>query len=290
MGIFKNKYNELRSGWTIIAILILIIVAQGIGSSLVPENGTEDNIVTIVSVTLVYGLLAIGGGMLLFKLLYKSSWKQVGLIPEGLVADLMYGLGIGTVSMIIIFGALLIAGQAKTSINMEKLLNPILIANLLSVGITAFSEELLIRGFMMTALKTTRRKWVILCGSSILFSLAHLLNPWATALSLANTFIAGLLFAYMFIKSGKLWLPTGYHIAWNFFQGDVFGMNVSGQAQLSAFKTTMGANELLTGGNVGPEGGLLVTIVLLIGALYVRCVIKHPVQKCWTMDSDMPLN
>ena len=289
MGIFKNRYNELRSGWTIAAILILIIAAQGIGSSMVPENVTEDSIITIVSVTLVYGLIAIGGGLLLFKLLYKRSWKQVGLIPEGWVSDILYGMGIGTVSMTMIFGILLLIDQAETSVNMAKLLSPLMLVNLVSVGITAFSEEFLVRGFMMTALKTTRKKRVILCGSSILFSLVHLLNPWATALSLLNTFIAGLLFAWMFIKSGKLWLPTGYHIAWNFFQGDVFGMNVSGQAQLSAFQTTIGANELLTGGNAGPEGGLLVTFVLLLGALYVHYIIKTPNEQYWKMDSDLPL-
>lgn len=41
-------------------------------------------------------------------------------------------------------------------------------------------------------------------------------------LSLFNTFLAGMLFAYMFIKSGKLWLSSGFHIAWNYFQGDIF--------------------------------------------------------------------
>ena len=289
MRVFKNKYGELRSSWTLAAILLLVIVAQGVGSSLVSESGVDESIVLIIAVTLIYGLIAIGGGMLLFKLLYRRSWRQVGLIPEGLAADLLSGIGLGTVSMGLIFGILLCTGQAETSFNMAKLLSAVFFINLLSVGITAFSEEFLARGFMMTALKTTRKKWIILCGSSILFSLVHLLNPWVTALSLINTFLAGLLFAYMFVKSGKLWLPTGYHLAWNFFQGDVFGMNVSGQAQLSVFTTTMEASNLLTGGNTGPEGGLLVTFVLLLSALYVRYFIKTPKQQHWMMDSDLPL-
>jgi len=290
MRILKNRYGELRSGWAIAAILILIIVAQGTGSSLVPENGADESILMILAVTLVYGLIAIGGGAILFKLLYKRSLRQVGLIPEGWYSGLLHGMGIGAVSMGLVFAALLVTGQAETSFNMARLLSPLLLANLLSVSLTAFSEEFLVRGFMMTALKTTRNKWMILCASSVLFSLVHLLNPWATVLSLTNTFLAGLLFAYMFIKSGKLWLPTGYHLAWNFLQGDVFGMHVSGRAQLSAFDTTMGANQWLTGGASGPEGGLLVTMVLLLGALYVRYAIRPPAQKSWTLDSDMPLN
>ena len=90
-------------------------------------------------------------------------------------------------------------------------------------------------------------------------------------------------------QAGKLWLPTGYHLAWNFLQGDVFGMNVSGRAQLSAFSTAMGTSELLTGGGAGPEGGLLVTFVRLLGALYVRYVIKTPNEPHRTMDNDLPL-
>ena len=287
--IFKNRFGELRSGWAIAAILLLIIVAQGVGRSLVPENDAGDNVFLILGVSLVYGTIAIGGGLLLFKLLYRRNRRQLGLIPEGRAFDLLRGVGIGAVSMGLVFGILLFSGQAKTTLHVSKLLNPVILINLASVSLTAFSEEFLVRGLMMTALKTTRSKWAILCTSSVLFSLVHLLNPWATALSLMNTFLAGLLFAYMFIKSGKLWLPTGYHIAWNFLQGDVFGMNVSGQAQWSAFGTSMGANVLLTGGNAGPEGGLVVTGILLLGALYVRYAIAPPKQPHWTIDGDLPL-
>ena len=289
MNIIKNRYGELRSGWVITLIIVLIIVAQGIGSSLVPENGDETSISLIMLVTLVYGVISIGGGIVLFKLLYKRSLRQIGLITVGLVTDLLHGITIGVVSMVLVFSFLLLTGQATTSLNMEKLIAPVLIANLISVSITAFSEELLVRGFMMTALKTTRNKWVVFLASSIIFSLVHLLNPWATILSLTNTFLAGLLFAYMFVKSGKLWLPTGFHLAWNFLQGDVFGMNVSGQAQLSAFSTTMGTNTLLTGGNAGPEGGLLVTLVLLLGMAYVYYIVKPPSEPHWEIDSDLPL-
>jgi hypothetical protein len=33
------------------------------------------------------------------------------------------------------------------------------------------------------------------------------------------------------------------------FQGDIFGMNVSGNSQTAIFKTKQGTNELLTDGN-----------------------------------------
>jgi hypothetical protein len=89
----------------------------------------------------------------------------------------------------------------------------------------------------------------------------------------------------MFIKSGALWLPTGFHIAWNFLQGDVFGMNVSGNEQAAIFSTKMGDNWILTGGSYGLEGGVLVTAVLLLGFMYVRFLVKTPDYPVLTMKS-----
>jgi Predicted metal-dependent membrane protease len=287
--IFKNQYGELRCGWAIAAVLGLIIIAQLVGASLAPENAAPDDIETIFSVTIVYSLIAIGGGILLFKLIYNRRLREVGLIRESLGWDLLHGFVIGTASMSLIFVVLLLTGQAETYFSAEKLFSIVTLANFISVGLTAFSEELLARGFIMTALKTTRKKWAILCVSSIIFSLVHLLNPGATALSLINTFLAGLIFAAMFVKSGKLWLSSGFHFAWNFFEGDIFGMNVSGREQWSIFSTDMGKYEFLTGGNAGPEGGLIVTCVLILGFLYVLYFVKKPKRPLWTMESGLPL-
>jgi membrane protease YdiL (CAAX protease family) len=240
-------------------------------------------------VTLIYSFIAIGGGLLLFKLLYKRSFRQIGLISHGSAAGMLHGMAIGIVSMSLVFGCLLLFGQAETTVDVKKLLSATILINFASVGLTAFSEELLARGIIMTALKATRRRYVILCASSLIFSLVHLLNPGATVLSLINTFLAGLFFAYMFMKSGALWLPTGFHLAWNFLQGDVFGMNVSGREQFAVFYTKMGTNKLLTGGNTGPEGGLLVTCALILGFAYVRFVIKAPNYPHWSLGGDLPL-
>ena len=167
---------------------------------------------------------------------------------------LLHGFGVGAISMGLIFSILLLAGQAEViGVNQGKLVSWIIPVNLMSVGVTAFSEEMLMRGFIMTALKTTRIKWLIFALPAVLFSFAHLLNPDPTILSLTNTFIAGLLFGYIFVKSGKLWLPAGFHIAWNFFQGDIFGMNVTGNEQASLLLTKLRTNEMLSGGAVGHE-------------------------------------
>lgn len=289
MSVLKNRYGEFRSGWSVTIVLILIIVAQMIGRGLVPEDADETSISVKIITTLVYSLIAIGGGILLFKLLYRREPQQMGLYPAKLFSELLHGFVIGAVSMILLFAALLACGQAEIiSVDISRLFSIALIVELISVSLFAFSEELLARGFIMTALKTTRNKWVIILVPAVIFSLVHLLNDGITAWSLINTFLAGLLFTYMFIKTGKLWLSSGFHIAWNFFQGDILGMITSGSEATGVLTTELGTNELLAGGSYGPEGSLLVTGVLVLAFLYVHYVVKKPEHPAWTVDSDLP--
>lgn len=292
--VFKNHYGELRSGWAIAAAMALIVTGQLAGRAMVPD-GREDEVTLKIMVTLVYGLIVAGGGMLLFKFIYKRDLREMGLIKEGWFPILLHGLAIGAVLAGLVFTGLIASGQARIlGVRPEKLLSIGIIADFLSVCVFMFSEELFCRGYIMTALKTTRNKWVILLSSSVIFGIAHFMNPGMTILSLFNTSFIGLLFAYMFVKSGKLWFPVGYHIAHNFMAHEIFGMATSGgvkQSQEAAvFMTSiMGINELLTGGIHGPEGGFFMTGVIVLGFFYVRFLVKTPDVNVWTMESDLPL-
>jgi membrane protease YdiL (CAAX protease family) len=289
--VFKNRYNELRSGWAIAAATAIILIGQMTGRALVPD-GKEDDIAVKVIVTLVYSPITIGGLLLLFKLLYKRSVRQMGLISEGWFSCFLYGIGMGAVSVGLLFVVLLVSAQVQvTGIDIVRLLTIRMPIEFASVCLFMFSEELFARGFLMTALKTTRNKWVILLSSSIIFGLAHLLNPEVGILSLVNMCLAGLLFAYMFVKSGKLWLPTGFHVAWNFISGDILGMMASEFQPASVVVTRIvGTNELLTGGIHGPDGGsLVVTVIILLALLYTHFFFNIPDSNVWTMESDLPL-
>jgi uncharacterized protein len=73
----------------------------------------------------------------------------------------------------------------------------------------------------------------------------------------------------MFLKSNNLWLSIGYHIAWNYFEGSVFGFQVSGQSTESLYKLNTPIKNIITGGQFGPEGGLIVTLIIVIGFIYL---------------------
>ncbi|WP_132745220.1 CPBP family intramembrane glutamic endopeptidase [Scopulibacillus darangshiensis] len=77
--------------------------------------------------------------------------------------------------------------------------------------------------------------------------------------------MVGVLFAYMYLLTGKLWLSIGFHIAWNYFQGTIYGFPVSGQGDHGVFMTRIDANHLLlNGGELGPEAGILISILIIL--------------------------
>lgn len=59
------------------------------------------------------------------------------------------------------------------------------------------------------------------------------------------------------------------------FQGDVFGFLVSGNNTDSIYKIKVLSSNMINGGNFGPEGGLVVTILLVSSILLVNKFIPN---------------
>lgn len=102
--------------------------------------------------------------------------------------------------------------------------------------------------------------------SSVVFSLFHLNNPNVTALAIVNLIFLGFLFGLGFVLTGDLSMSIGLHLAWNFFQGHIFGFPVSGMMSTPAMITLQqNGPALWSGGDFGPEGGLIGTLAVLLG-------------------------
>src|SRR5262249_14558687 len=102
-------------------------------------------------------------------------------------------------------------------------------------------------------------------------------NPGATVFSsIAIALEAGVLLAAAYVVTGRLWLPIGLHAAWNFTEGSVFGMSVSGGRQAaSLFGGTLSGPAILTGGAVGPEASIVAVVVCLaLAFLLLRRAVR----------------
>lgn len=144
------------------------------------------------------------------------------------------------------------------------------------VGVT---EETLCRGYLIPNLNETLgftrlSKRVILASaifiSSVLFSAHHIVNPNFSLGAFVGLTVNGVLLALGFVLTGGLALPIALHFAWNFFQGSVFAFPVSGDREAaSLIVTRLGGPDLPTGGEFGPEAGLVGIAASLVGIVLV---------------------
>jgi len=134
----------------------------------------------------------------------------------------------------------------------------------------AVSEESLFRGYALTALAQSISFWPAAVTMSILFALAHALNPGETVAGMVSVAVFGLVLAYSYRRTGSLWFAVGLHGSWDYAESFVFGVPNSGIVMSgSLLNSEFHGPTWLTGGSAGPEGSLLVPVVLLAIPLIV---------------------
>ena len=130
-------------------------------------------------------------------------------------------------------------------------------------------EELYFRGYLLHNLSDgLNLAWGVSLSAAI-FAIAHAANPNLSWEALMGLFASGLFLAFGYLRTRQLWLPIGLHIGWNFFEGSVFGFPVSGIGYFRLIEQTDLGPQLATGGEFGPEAGLIILPALLLGAVLI---------------------
>ncbi|KRG15175.1 CAAX protease [Virgibacillus soli] len=292
---FKNQNEQIRSGWIILIGLIAMYIFQSIFSIpgiilLAVTELTNQSATITVDIMTAYEnrpwilLLTQGGGtiggiiatLLLWKFLNRQPIKELGF--KGSWKDFIFGLFLGAISITLIFFLLMATGDIKLlNLISQPDFNSFTMSFLIMFILVGFFEEMFFRGYVIKTMASRQnKKWVIYLVSAVVFSIAHGANPNVSIIGLLNIVVVGLLFAYMYERTNSLWLPIGYHITWNYFQGSVFGFAVSGISPHGIYQIDVtDGNPLLTGGAFGLEGGLLATIFILVGFVITWLYTKN---------------
>jgi membrane protease YdiL (CAAX protease family) len=124
-------------------------------------------------------------------------------------------------------------------------------------ALVSVNEEVVVRGYVMANLSEKYKPLVALACSSLLFGSLHYFNPSFSWLGLVNISLSGFLMGLLMLQSRTISTPIGLHWAWNFMQGPVAGVAVSGNPERGIFLLQTSAPDYISGGAFGAEGSLL---------------------------------
>jgi membrane protease YdiL (CAAX protease family) len=144
-------------------------------------------------------------------------------------------------------------------------------------ALSGMGEEIVFRGVILRQLERLVGTWWALVLTSAFFGAAHLGNEgatWFAALAIAME--AGILLGAAYLLKRRLWLAVGIHSAWNFTQGWVYSVPVSGgKAPEGLLITTRQGPEWLTGGAFGLEASAVAMVVAtLAGVVMLVAVVR----------------
>ena len=288
--------SRLRAAWRLVIQLILWIVFSfclsvpvGLGLFLIDpsfiESPTQLPPAYLLLASIAETFAVTLSVFLARRFLDKESIESLGLkLNVQALIDIFTGIGITLIQMGFIYvlmlnlGWLTFEGFAWEFDPAGTVIQGVLtfLALFILVG---WHEELLSRGYHLQTIASGINLFWGVVISSVIFGALHLANPGASWRAVAGITLAGLLFAFAYIRTVQLWLPIGLHIGWNFFEGVVFGFPVSGLDIYALMRIEVTGPELWTGGLFGPEAGLIVLPSLIIGAGLIYVFTRNRVHR-----------
>jgi membrane protease YdiL (CAAX protease family) len=263
-----------------IVFFAVLLVAGSMASLAIPQ-GPDGDLFTKGLRGLGFRALApLIAYLLLVKLIERRPVRELAL--RRLAPDGALGLIAGAVLFSAVVGVLWLLGSYHVvAVHPDT---HWLLA-LVTVGLGAgIGEEIVCRGVLYRIVEEGLGSWIALLFSALFFGAAHLHNPGATLWAgLAIAIEAGILLALVYLVTRSLWACIGLHAAWNFVQGTVYGIPVSGTRADGWLVSTRSGPDWLSGGVFGAEASVvalamcsLVSAVLLTVALRRGLIVPPP--------------
>lgn len=147
--------------------------------------------------------------------------------------------------------------------------------------VQGMSEEFIFRGFLMNTLGGKHHTLTAIGVSAAAFSLAHLTNPGFNLLTFVNLAMFGGFASLYMICFDDIWGVCAIHSIWNFTQGSLYGISVSGTGNTeSVFRTAAKTDStILSGGDFGIEGSIVTTFVLVVGIAVMLLILNKKIKQ-----------
>lgn len=205
--------------------------------------------------------------MLYCKVFEKRKLSTLGFVKSGMVKQYIGGFAAGAAAFSAVYFICVITGSVKCEGISQNIMPLYIIGYFLGYLLQGMAEEVLCRGYLMVSLSRRYHVTLAIAASSLFFAFLHSGNSGLSPLAYINLFLFGVLASLLLLDFGNIWIAGAFHSIWNFAQGNIYGVQVSGMKVSNSILSTSYTDgmELVNGGSFGMEGGLAVSFIFIAG-------------------------
>lgn len=263
-ALLLSPQGRLRSGWRAALFVVLVAVLSPLAQIVVSLPGalaTRGEPVAPPALVTWAGVVA--GALLahwvMLRFVDRASWGYAGLARhEASGGRIGAGFALGTLAVAVPCALLLAAGWLRVvrEPTTSAALGGETLRLLAMLVPAALAEELLMRGYLLSALSDGMGRIAALLATSIVFALLHMNNPGMSPGALVVVGLAGIFLGAVRFATASLYAAWAAHLAWNAVLALVLHALVSGASLAGAgWRTVDAGPDWATGGTWGPEGG-----------------------------------
>lgn len=277
----------VKFGAELIGEGIVIALHFALGKNPLQGEVFDNNTITLITY-FGYGLM-VGIVILYWKLFQKKTVSELGFTRKA--GSYVIGLALGAVLAAASVLSVVLTGTISYNgvfgnINFCYIL--LMLGGFICQGAM---EEVLCRGIALRLLMKRVSAPLAIGISSVLFIMPHLskmteASGAVTIFAILNTFLISIIFSLLTLYYKSIWAACGLHTIWNFILYNIFGMNLSGNDEMTAsvFDMRSVGSNILNGGIYGIEASVITAIVLamtvvtMIVIFYRKGRIKDGIQ------------
>lgn len=134
--------------------------------------------------------------------------------------------------------------------------------------LVALSEEFLLRGYALFTMTQAAGFWPAAVVLSLMFGAIHSGNEGEDWMGILGAAIIGFFFCLTLRRTGNLWFAVGFHASWDWGESYLYSVPDSGSLTPGHLShSSLHGSRWVTGGTVGPEGSVLLFVVMILAWL-----------------------
>ncbi len=190
------------------------------------------------------------------------KYFELKINPRNILLGILGSL-LALLQLIIIITIMISINVANLIKNTNLIVFYDVLFGLVTAILVSSSEEIVFRAYPIKKFKNKINESILLMSTSLIFSLLHLFNKGYNWRSFLFLFLAGIFLGKLFLDTKTAWINISFHFIWNFTEGYIFGLPISGtEPRTTVYKLLLINDSVYTGGFFGIESSIISIFVM----------------------------